>query len=60
MTARIIDGKLIAEQVRGRVAQEAARLARDLRNYLASPAAGDRLKQYGFFPPRDRARQEAR
>ena len=29
MTARIIDGKLIAEQVRGRVAQEAARLARD-------------------------------
>jgi molybdate transport system substrate-binding protein len=37
-----------------------SRLARDLRNYLASPAAGDRLKQYGFFPPRDRARQEAR
>jgi molybdate transport system substrate-binding protein len=27
------------------------RLALDLRNYLASPAAGDRLKQYGFFPP---------
>ncbi|MDR3468535.1 MAG: bifunctional methylenetetrahydrofolate dehydrogenase/methenyltetrahydrofolate cyclohydrolase FolD [Xanthobacteraceae bacterium] len=29
MTARIIDGKLIAEQVRGRVAEEAARVARD-------------------------------
>jgi len=28
-----------------------SRLALDLRNYLASPAARDRLKQYGFFPP---------
>jgi molybdate transport system substrate-binding protein len=36
-----------------------SRLALDLRNYLASPAVGARLKQYGFFPPQDRARQEA-
>jgi molybdate transport system substrate-binding protein len=28
-----------------------SRLARDLRNYLASPTASDRLKKYGFFPP---------
>jgi len=35
-----------------------SRLALDLRNYLAGPAARDRLKQYGFFPPRDKPRQE--
>ncbi len=28
-----------------------SRLARDLRAYLAGPAARARLKQYGFFPP---------
>jgi molybdate transport system substrate-binding protein len=28
-----------------------SRLARELRDYLASPAAAARLKQYGFFPP---------
>ena len=28
-----------------------SRLALDLRAYLASPAARDRLKQYGFLPP---------
>jgi molybdate transport system substrate-binding protein len=28
-----------------------SRLALDLRNYIAGPAARDRLKQYGFFPP---------
>ena len=32
----------------------APRLALDLRNYLASTAARDRLKQYGFFPPQER------
>jgi molybdate transport system substrate-binding protein len=38
------DGAILA-RARG------SRLARELRDYLAGPAARGRLKQYGFFPP---------
>jgi molybdate transport system substrate-binding protein len=37
-----------------------SRLALDLRTYLAGPAAGARLKQFGFFPPSDQAPREPR
>jgi len=45
----IEQGGVILARARG------SRLALDLRNYLASPAAKRRLRQYGFFLPEDEA-----
>jgi molybdate transport system substrate-binding protein len=44
----IEQGGVILAHARG------SRLTLDLRNYLASPAARERLKQYGFFVPQDK------
>jgi molybdate transport system substrate-binding protein len=44
----IEQGGVILARARG------SRLALELRNYLTSPAAKERLKQYGFFLPKDK------